>query len=122
LASLWQDEPILRQVTIVQAALFASFTTFWTVLALRLQSASFHLGAVGILATPMARHLADRSGPHPVVLLGLGSVLPAWILFGAWTSLVGLVVGVIVLDFGMQSALVLTSTWFLPCVLKRPAT
>ncbi|ACB94614.1 MFS transporter [Beijerinckia indica] len=117
LAGLWQDEPILRQVTIVQAALFASFTAFWTILALRLQGAAFHLGAdvaglfgfvgaVGILAAPMAGHLADRRGPRPVVLLGLGSVLLAWILFGVWTSLVGLVVGVVVLDFGMQSALV----------------
>ncbi|WP_420962913.1 MFS transporter [Brucella sp. IR073] len=115
LAHLWQREPQLRTATMTQASLFGSFSAFWTILALYLQSPHFNLGAdvaglfgivgmVGILAAPLAGRIADRRGPHIVVWLGAALTLLAWVVFGAWSSLFALVAGVIILDFGIQSA------------------
>jgi len=117
LAHLWSREPALRTATLAQAALFGSFSAFWTILALYLQGPQFNLGAdvaglfgvigaVGIFAAPLAGRVADRRGPHFVVWLGGALALAAWLVFGAGASLVALIAGVIILDFGVQSALV----------------
>ncbi|MDI6025308.1 MFS transporter [Corticibacterium sp. UT-5YL-CI-8] len=117
LGQLWKSHPALRVATTVQAFLFASFTAFWTILALYLAGPSFELGAdvaglfgivgaVGIFAAPLAGRVADKRGPHFVVWLGAGLTIAAWLIFGAWVSIISLVIGVVVLDFGIQSALI----------------
>ncbi|AHK47349.1 putative transporter protein (plasmid) [Ensifer adhaerens OV14] len=117
LAHLWRRERALRTAALMQAALFGSFTAFWTILALYLQTPQFNLGsdiaglfgivgAVGVFAAPLAGKIADRRGPHFVVWLGSVLTIVAWVVFGIWSSLAALVIGVIVLDFGIQSALV----------------
>ena len=58
------------------------------------------------MAAPAAGRLADKYGPHLVVMIGAIATMLSWLLFGLWGSIIGLVVGVVVLDFGVQSALV----------------
>jgi predicted MFS family arabinose efflux permease len=54
---------------------------------------------------PVAGGFADRHGPAIVVSAGAGLVLLAFIIFGFWQgSLIGLVVGILVLDLAVQSS------------------
>jgi len=117
LTSLWKQERPLRFATMIQASLFASFSAFWTVLSLHLQEPRYHLGAniaglfgiigaVGVIAAPIAGRIADRRGPALVISASAVLSLLSWLIFDFWGALPGLIVGVIILDFGIQSALV----------------
>ncbi len=119
LMSLWhlvRDEPILRNASVTGAAMFAAFSAFWSVLALLLSGAPFHfgpqaaglfgiVGAAGALAAPLAGKSADRRGPSAVLYLAIGVTAVSFLIFAAsGHSLIGLIVGVLVLDVGAQSA------------------
>lgn len=116
LATLWREESVLRRATIIQACLFGSFTALWTILALQLgeryrlsaEVAGLFgiVGVVGILFAPVAGKIADRKGPHAVIGIGGAIMLASWMIFDGWNMMVGLIVGVILLDFGEQGALI----------------
>lgn len=117
LADLWEEEPILRRAAMTQGCLFGSFSVFWTILSLRLQEPLFKLGAdaaglfallgvVGIMAAPVSGHIADSKGPRKIVILGALVTLAAWLPFGLWNTILGLIIGVVLLDLGVQAAVV----------------
>lgn len=117
LIHLWREFGELRLAAVTQGLLFAAFTAFWSILALRLQEPRFGLGAdvaglfgivgaVGILAAPIAGRFADKRGPRKVILAGTLLTVAAWTIFGLWPSIIGLVAGCILLDFAVQSVLV----------------
>jgi len=119
LMSIWhlvREEPLLRNASITGAALFASFSAFWSVLALLLSGAPFHLGAeaaglfgivgaAGALVAPLAGRSADTRGPNAVIKLAIWLTALSFVIFaGSSRSLIGLVIGVLVLDIGIQAA------------------
>ena len=117
LVSLWKQESSLRFATLIQAAQFASFSAFWTVLALHLQEPQFQLGAdvaglfgvigaVGVIASPIAGRIADQRGPAPVIAFAAALIFLSWLVFALWGAVPGLILGVVMLDFGVQSSLV----------------
>lgn len=119
LASMWHmvvESPALREASVTGGALFAAFSIFWSVLTLLLAGEPFYLGpqaaglfgivgAAGALAAPLAGKSADKRGPRAVITLAIGLVAISYLVFAvSGRSLVGLVIGVLVLDVGVQAA------------------
>ncbi|MDB5235349.1 MAG: transporter permease [Hymenobacter sp.] len=115
LLTLTREQVPLRRAALVGAALFASFSVFWTTLAFYLEGPRFHygsdvagffglIGAFGALAAPLAGKTADTKGADYTIRLGILLALGAYALLGfggGWVA--GLVVGVILLDVGVQA-------------------
>ena len=125
LRSLWQllaELPKLRQVMAVAGFFFAAFSAFWTTLVFLLERPPYHygsetaglfglIGVVGAGVAPLAGRLSDHHSPRFVVQIAIVLVLAAFALFwGLGLHLWGLVVGVIVLDAGVQAAQVANQT------------
>ncbi len=117
LIHLWREFPTLRRAAYTQGLVFGAFSVFWTILALQLASPQYGLGAAtagsfgllgmtGVLIAPVAGRVGDRIGPERVAALGAGVAFLAWLVFGFWGSLIGLGIGVVVLDFGAQVSMV----------------
>ncbi|VWD05217.1 MFS transporter [Burkholderia lata] len=125
LASLWTlaraHRPIRESMT-VQALLWAAFNAFWVNLAALLADGPWHLGsawaggfgiigAAGALAATIGGRASDRIGTRRVIGLGIAIVTVSYlILAGAGSSLALLVIGVVVLDIGVQAGLVANQT------------
>lgn len=119
--SLLRDTPILRRRALYQAALFASFSLFWTAIPLLLSGPLFKLsqqgialfalaGAMGAIAAPIAGRIADKGYAKPATGFALLTGAFAFLLSlfgGTSASLFCLVLAGILLDMGVQCNVVL---------------
>lgn len=115
LVQLFREEPVVRRHAMLGAISFAAFAGFWATLALHLQAlpASYGprvaglfgvVGVAGALAAPLVGRYADRNpgmGVHRIAISLLAGAYGLLWVFGG--SLVGLAVGVILLDLGAQA-------------------
>jgi predicted MFS family arabinose efflux permease len=124
LTHLIRDQPVLRQTALIGALIFGAFSAFWTTLVFLLDRApyAYHpaskaaglfglVGVVGAGAAPLVGRIADRRGPRFTLGLALVVLLISYVVFGLLGyQLWGLTLGVILLDFGVQSAHVSNQT------------
>ncbi|SHM08176.1 MFS transporter [Hymenobacter psychrotolerans] len=114
LGTLTKELPVLRRSALVGACMFGAFSAFWTTLVFFLESDTYRyhadvaglfglIGASGAFAASFAGKSADQKGPDYALTLGILLFLGAYVLlaFGGY-YLLGLIVGVVILDVGQQ--------------------
>lgn len=110
---LLRTQPPLWIAGGVSGLSFGVFTLFWTALSF-LMAEHFGRGAseaglfgivglVGALAAPLAGKLSDKRGSAFTVTVALICCLAAFGVMWAWITIAGLIVGVLLMDLGVQS-------------------
>ncbi|KQP10662.1 MFS transporter [Methylobacterium sp. Leaf99] len=120
---LVRTQPALRRASLCQGLLFASFNAFWTTLALLVEAPPFDLtaagaglfgviGVVGAFIAPGSGRYTDRRGARPVVVAGALFVVAAFMVLwaGGAVSLVAVGLGVLLIDIGLNGALIANQT------------
>jgi predicted MFS family arabinose efflux permease len=116
MASLWdvlKTQPRLRRPSLVTALSFGSFTAFWTALPF-VMAENFHRGATeaglfgivglaGALLAPYAGRIADKRGATFTVTVALVLTVVSFGLMDAWLTIPALIVGVLLMDVGVQT-------------------
>ena len=105
----------LRLASFRGALDFACFSVFWTTIVFLLEGAPFHMGSdvagamglVGIAGAVVASYvgkLSDRVSKNKLIVIGILIVLLSWVVLGfSGSSMVGLIIGAFLLDWGVQS-------------------
>ncbi|XGV97238.1 MAG: MFS transporter [Leptolyngbya sp. BL-A-14] len=111
-----REQPVLREVSAIGALSFGAFSAFWSTLVFLLEQPPYHYGSaitglfglvgiVGAAAAPIVGRMADRKSPRLTALIGVVIITLSFLLFWIWGHVLwGLIVGVILLDLGMQTA------------------
>ncbi len=121
-AALLRHHSALRRTALLGALAFAAFSVFWTTVSFHLAAAPFGwgdgaigllglVGAAGALCATGAGRLADRGLALPG-RIGAASLVAAsfGLLWAGRSSVAAIVVGVVVLDVGVQGVQVLNQT------------
>jgi len=116
LIGLLKNQPVLIEASLIGAMMFGTFSIFWTTLSFLLKSPAYNLGAqaagmfglagiVGALAASIVGRVADKKSPRFTLTIAIMISLLSYIcllIFGH--EMWGLIIGVILLDLGIQSA------------------
>jgi predicted MFS family arabinose efflux permease len=101
--------------SILGAISFACFSVFWSTLAFHLASPALGygsavaggfglIGVVGAVAAPLVGRFADGRDPAIITVIACSAVFASFVVFGLFgESLIGLAIGVVLLDLGVQS-------------------
>ena len=112
------QQPVLQETALAGAMSFGAFSAFWSTLVFLLAQPPYHygsevtglfglVGVVGAAAAPLVGKLADKGSPKLTVGLGLLITTSSFILFWVFGhQLIGLIIGVILLDLGVQTTMV----------------
>lgn len=122
LIQLVLHQPRLQQASLIGAMTFGAFSAFWSTLAFLLEQPPYHygsdvaglfglVGVVGAVAAPLVGKIADRRSPQVTVGLGIATTALSFVLFWLLGEQIwGLVVGVILLDLGVQTTQISNQT------------
>ncbi len=133
LITIAREQPLLRESSLIGAMMFGALNAFWVTLIFLLETPPYHygeraaglfglVGALGAAAAPFIGRLADRRGPRFGLSLGLLTSLVAFIglwIFGHLLS--ALIVGVILLDAGIQAGQVSNQTRIYSLLPEAPS-
>jgi len=136
LPALLKTYPLLRQTALTGGLFFSIYCGFWATLPFLLEQPPFQLGSqvagtfglvgiVGVLAAPVVGRIADRRGVRLTILAAMGILLLALlILWQGQRSLVGLLLGAVLLDLGVQTGQISNQTriYTLPVVAHNRIT
>jgi predicted MFS family arabinose efflux permease len=112
---LVREEPILRQRMMIGAMCFGCFNVLWTSLAFLLSGSPYHYGnaviglfglagLAGAVAATVAGRLTDRGRGRHTTTAAILITLASWAILAAGkTSVIALIIGIAVLDLGVQA-------------------
>lgn len=115
LITLIRTEPLLRLAALRGALGYACFGAFWTTLIFLLRQPQFNLGAeaaglfglvgaFGALGAVFMGRISDKTNPYTVTTFSILLIIVSYIVFYfSGSSLTGLIIGVILLDLGVQA-------------------
>lgn len=110
----FRTEPTVRLAALRAGLAFAGLSAFWTTLVFLMEDSfgygsgvtgAFGLfGVVGALAAVVVGKLSDRMSKNKIIVYSALLLLVSWVIFYFSTeSLIGLIVGVILVDLGLQA-------------------
>ncbi len=110
-----QQERTLRNAALNGGLTFAVFSVFWTTLPFWLASPQYNLGPqvvgifglvgiIGVIVAPFVGKMADRRSPETTISWAIIIVILSYLCFlFLGKHVIGLIIGVILLDLGIQS-------------------
>lgn len=116
--SMWKlikEQTVLREATIITSLAFAQFGNFWTTMVLLLHNKPFEynsaligafglIGACGAFAAPLVGKIGGAGGARKLILYGIVMTFSSFVVFYfSSISIVGMIIGIILIDLGMQT-------------------
>ncbi|KZE75015.1 MFS transporter [Myroides marinus] len=111
---LIKEQPVLRESTGITALAFAQFGAFWTTMVLLLHNEPFGydsaligsfglIGACGAFAAPLVGKVGGSGGARKLILYGIVlTFLSFAVFYFSSVSVVGLIIGIVLIDLGLQ--------------------
>ena len=118
----YRERRQLRLAAIRGALDFGAFSVFWTTLVFLLERSPFNMGSdaagtfgfvgvAGAFAAGYIGKLADRISKNRLIYYAVFTILISWIIMGFFAqSLMGLILGALFLDLGIQSVHITNQT------------
>nr|WP_293100992.1 MFS transporter [Okeania sp. SIO2F4] len=115
LGQVIREQLLLRQVALIGAMSFAAYSIFWSTMAFFLKAPPLNyssqvagmfglVGIVGAITAIIAGRMADRKNPRLISMLGVVISSSSFLVFSlARYELWGLILGVMLLDLGVQT-------------------
>jgi predicted MFS family arabinose efflux permease len=120
--TLIRDQPLLREASFINACAFGVFGLFWTTSVFLLSNPPYNFGsdviglmglaaATGALGAPLIGRIADKKNPRIAIGYGIACILAGYIIFWFFrNSLIGVIIGIVLLDLGLQGVHVSNQT------------
>jgi len=112
---LIKEQPVLREATWITSLAFAQFGAFWTTMVLLLHNQPFGydsaligsfglIGACGAFAAPLVGKIGGAGGAQKLIFYGISMTFLSFVVFAlSATSIVGIIIGIILIDLGLQT-------------------
>lgn len=116
LIKLFQSQRLVRESAWIGACTFGAISAFWSTMAFFLEKPPFSyslsliglfgvVGLAGAMVSPLVGTISDRKGPASPMKMGIWIMLLGYgIMFMSIHSIIIVIIGIILIDVGLQSA------------------